>query len=83
MYGHAVFTAANGDEVWAEYSAITVQGPPVTPIIGQEITVVINGGTGRFEGATGNLEGMVYIEYLGFGEPSWPLNFVLAGWIVY
>ena len=83
LNGQAVFTAANGDEVWTEYSAITVQGPPATLIIGQEVTMVIIGGTGRFEGATGGLEGMVYIEFLGFGEPSWPLSFVLAGWIVY
>lgn len=81
--GHAVFTAANGNEVWAEYSAITVQGPPATALIGQEITMEITGGTGRFEGATGSLEGMVYIEFLGFDEPSWPLSFVLTGWIVY
>jgi hypothetical protein len=82
--GHAVFTAANGDEVFAEYFAVTVQ-PPVPPmfIIGQEITMVINGGTGRFEGATGSLEGMVYIEFQGFEDPSWPLEFVLSGWIVY
>ena len=45
--------------------------------------MVITGGTGRFEAATGNLDGMVYIEFLGFSEPSWPLKFVLAGWIVY
>jgi len=83
LNSHAVFTATNGDEVWAEYLAITVKGPPVTPIIGQEITMTIIGGTGRFNGATGNLGGMVYIEFLGFEVPNWPLEFVLTGWIVY
>jgi hypothetical protein len=39
--------------------------------------------TGRFDGATGSLEGMVYIEFLGFEVPNWPLEFVLTGWIVY
>jgi hypothetical protein len=78
--GQATFTAANGDEVWANYFAITVQPPP---IIVQEITLIIYGGTGRFEGATGNLQGMVYATFEGFTDPSWPVEFVFAGWIVY
>lgn len=80
LNGHATFKAANGDEVWASYFAATIQPPP---IIGQEITMVIEGGTGRFESATGNLQGMIYIKFQGFDDPSWPLEFVLAGWIVY
>ena len=41
------------------------------------------GRTGRFDGATGSPEGMVYIEFLGFEVPNWPLEFVLTGRIVY
>jgi len=79
--GRAVFIAANGDEVWGEYFAITVQPPP--PVIVQEITMVIDGGTGRFEDASGMLEGMVYINPQEPGVPGWPLKFVLAGWVIY
>ena len=39
----------------------------------------IVGGTGRFEGATGLLTGMVYVTFEGFDDPSWPIEFVLAG----
>ena len=80
LNGYAIFKAANGDEVWASYFAITVQQPP---IIEQEITLVIDGGTGRFENASGSLQGKIYIEFQGFADPSWPLEFVLSGWIVY
>ena len=78
--GHAIFTAANGDEVWANYFAVTVQPPPY---IEQEITMVIYGGTGRFQNASGNLQGRIYIEFQGFTDPGWPLEFFLMGSIIY
>jgi len=78
--GHAIFTAANGDEVWADYYALTVQPPPY---IEQDITMVINGGTGRFQNASGNLQGRVYIEFQGFADPGWPIEFFLTGSIIY
>ena len=80
LFGSATMVAANGDEVTLTYTATTVAPPPV---ITQEIDMVITGGTGRFEGASGQLSGHVYIEYLGETVPDWPLQFVLSGFIVY
>jgi hypothetical protein len=43
----------------------------------------VTGGTGRFNGATGELVGHVYVEYLGVDVPDWPVKFILPGFIVY
>jgi hypothetical protein len=74
--GEATFTAANGDQLQATYTAVTVAPPP---LIIQEIDFVIVGGTGRFENATGWLRGVVYVTFEGYDDPSWPIEFVLAG----
>ncbi len=78
--GWAVFVAANGDEVWAEYEAVTkIPGP----IIVQEAVYTIVGGTGRFSGATGELDGLIEITYLGEGIPNWPIEMAFSGTITY
>ena len=78
--GEATFTAANGDQLWATYTAVTVAPPP---LIIQEADFVIVGGTGRFENATGWLRGVVYVSFEGFDDPSWPIEFVVAGAVSY
>jgi hypothetical protein len=78
--GEATFTAANGDELWATYTAVTVAPPP---LIIQESDFVIVGGTGRFENATGWLRGVIYVTFEGFEDPSWPLEFAIAGAVAY
>lgn len=78
--GEATFTAANGDELWAAYTAVTVAPPP---LIIQESDFVIVGGTGRFENATGWLRGVIYVTFEGFEDPSWPLEFAIAGAVAY
>jgi len=52
-------------------------------IIVQQGTFTIFGGTGRFENATGFLQGTVYVTFEGFDDPSWPIEFVFAGMIAY
>ncbi|HOC41720.1 MAG TPA: hypothetical protein PKJ99_01775 [Thermoanaerobaculales bacterium] len=78
--GEATFAAANGDQLLATYTAVTVAPPP---LIIQEADFVIVGGTGRFENATGWLRGVVYVTFEGFDDPSWPIEFVLAGAVSY
>jgi hypothetical protein len=78
--GEVTFTAANGDQVWAVYTATTVAGPPV---IVQEGHFIIVGGTGRFADASGHFWSTVYVTYEGPADPSWPLRFVFAGTITY
>jgi len=80
LLGEATMVAANGDELSFTYTAETV-APPLSII--QEIDMVITGGTGRFDGASGELSGHVYIDFLGMTTPDWPLKFVLSGYIVY
>jgi hypothetical protein len=82
--GEATFTAANGDVLWATYTAVTVAWPePPAMLIVQESDFVVVGGTGRFERASGRLFGMVYVIFEGYDDPSWPLEFDLVGWIAY
>jgi len=78
--GAARFTAANGDEIWASYSAHTVAPPPM---IVQEAEFIITGGTGRFAAASGRLRATVYVTFEGMEDPSWPIALVFAGTIAY
>lgn len=78
--GQATFTAANGDQLWATFTAVTVAPPP---LIVQEADFVIVGGTGRFENAAGWLRGVVYVTFEGFEDPSWPIEFAIAGAVAY
>ncbi|MCU0234091.1 MAG: hypothetical protein MUE90_08705 [Thermoanaerobaculales bacterium] len=78
--GEATFTAANGDQLRATFTAVTVAPPP---LIVQEADFVIVGGTGRFEDATGWLHGVVYVTFEGFEDPSWPIEFAIAGAVAY
>ena len=51
--GDQIFTAANGDKVYAEITGIAT--PTATPgVLYIEETATITGGTGRFAGATGS-----------------------------
>lgn len=82
--GQATFTAANGDELWATYTGTTVAWPePPAMLLVQETEFVVVGGTGRFEGASGRLFGMVYATFEGYDDPSWPVEFDFVGWITY
>ena len=62
------------------FTAVTVAPPP---LIVQEADFVIVGGTGRFEHATGWLRGVVYVTFEGFEDPSWPIEFAIAGAVAY
>jgi hypothetical protein len=79
--GQAVFTAANGDEIWATYRADTVAPPP--PVVVQEGEYTIFGGTGRFAQASGRVRLTAYVTWEGLEDPSWPIELVFSGTIVY
>jgi hypothetical protein len=55
---------------------------PPGPMIIMQGPHTIVGGTGRFEGASGTLLGTIYLTVMD-GEPTWPLEIVLVGTIVY
>ncbi len=55
--GTFVFVAANGDEVSGTFENTVCAGPPGSGLAGGLAgTQTITGGTGRFEGATGNVD---------------------------
>lgn len=51
--GEAIFTAANGDQVFARHSGQVTGSPPVLAF---EIHYTVTGGTGRFAGASGGID---------------------------
>ncbi len=81
--GVAVFTVANGDQIRAIYTAKTVTPPP--PLIVQQGEMIIVGGTGQFEHATGRVPFTVYVNPMSppTADAHWPILFVFAGAIRY
>jgi len=78
------FAAANGDEVYATYTA----GP--FPVVGADpqvfdapVDFVIVGGSGRFEGASGGGHITLTVAWPGFEPNYWPATLVFAGTIGY
>lgn len=80
-----VFTAGNGDQIHATYDLII---DPLMPVeIGQKIvaegTVTFNGGTGRYEDATGSAYIRNVVTFEGFGDPDWAARAFWIGRIDY
>lgn len=78
--GDGVLVAANGDELYFSYVTPTIQ---FAEIIIQQGLFVFNDGTGRFEGASGEALGTVYITNEGETDPDWPIEIVLVGTLTY
>ncbi len=84
--GHMTFTAANGDQLIATYTAAQVPAPPPPPLMAvEEGMLVITGGTGRFQGATGQVPFTVRVVINSPVSPdmAWPAVFSFAGTIKY
>jgi hypothetical protein len=82
--GKATITAANGDQLTATYYVSTsVPFENIGDVAIQEGLLKITGGTGRFQGASGDLKMTVFVTYQGLADPSWPIQMVLVGKITY
>ncbi len=68
--GSIVFTAANGDELWADFS-----GEYTSPMVDGSLT--FTGGTGRFEDATGT------VDFEGYTPDGVHITTAFDGWIRY
>jgi hypothetical protein len=81
--GDMTIVAANGDEVFIEYTAVApIVGPdPMLVVAEMEFTIV--GGTGRFEQAGGGGHQTYRIEWPGFSPNRWPTTKVIEGTISY
>jgi hypothetical protein len=78
-----VITAANDDELWGTYEAITVGTDEIGEKIVSSGTVTFDGGTGRFENATGSGRVRTVITFEGFGDPAWPARTMWIGRLDY
>lgn len=80
-----VLTAANGDEIWATYEVII--DPFMSEALGDDIvaagTVTFDGGTGRFEEASGEAYIRNVITFEGFEDPEWAARAFWVGRIDY
>ena len=82
--GSMVLTAANGDQVFLDYSGPCTPFPPPTPDITCDLAAEVTGGTGRFEGATGEADLTAHVIYPGTPGPGpWEAHFAWEGWISY
>ncbi len=75
--GVATFTAANGDELWATYTAVSVPSTGQTHV--NKGVFKIWGGSGRFEGASGLLQATISVTAEPILEQRWPVNLVFRG----
>lgn len=80
--GVQTFTAANGDELEMDYTSGNFCIDPVTqfPVFGDFVNTV-TGGTGRFEGATGEIliDAVAPVPFDG----TWSSEFLDGSWISY
>lgn len=83
--GTMTLIAANGDEVFIEYSGIT--NTPVIPGVTEELVVDLDfdivGGTGRFLNAGGGGEMTWEVTVPGFPFAVWPTDIAWTGTIDY
>jgi hypothetical protein len=81
--GQVTITAANGDEIHGTYVGVTLPAPEPGHLIGKA-TFIIDGGTGRFAHASGEIEATAFITMgtIGYYE-LWPATWVLDGTIDY
>lgn len=63
--GNIIMTAANGDQLFMDFTGTTF-APDVSGISEVLIIATVTGGTGRFEDATGSLEGRGYVNPASF-----------------
>ena len=80
-----VFTARNGDQIYATHDVIVDPGMPSE--LGEKIvaegTIYFESGTGRYEDATGSAYIRNVITFEGFTDPAWPARAFWIGRIDY
>lgn len=85
--GKETLTAANGDQIFADYGGPCVFNPAtavvgVTPVVCQT-PFVITGGTGRFAHASGHADMQAVLTFMGMGPQPWPGTWTWHGVISY
>jgi hypothetical protein len=80
LNGAMTLTAEDGDELHLTYTAATVEPQP---LIVQQSELIIDGGTGRYARVSGHVLGMVYVTFMGFDQPEWPIEMAFVGTITF
>jgi hypothetical protein len=82
--GEGVLVAANGDEIWLTYTAdlISPFTPPPVVLLYDQTNIVV-GGTGRFEGASGEFKSLIAVTIESLTAPTTPAEAEFAGSITY
>lgn len=85
--GRMILTAANGDELYLDYSGTCdVYSPdwvPGTTQITCDNPFTVAGGTGRFADATGSGHLGASVTFMGFGVADWPGTWTLTAQLTY
>lgn len=81
--GEGTLVAANGDELWMTYTAELISPFIVPGVLIYAQNNIVTGGTGRFEGASGELLTIVYLTIETFTDEVVPVNGEFAGTIAY
>ncbi|MFO7526865.1 MAG: hypothetical protein R6W68_15535 [Ignavibacteriaceae bacterium] len=79
--GYHTVIAANGDELYATWSG-EYETDLTTGMVAYTYTFLFTGGTGRFVGVTGEVEGSATAPYGGPGEPK-AITAEMFGWILF
>ena len=84
LLGDATLIAANGDEIWLEYTANVIPPVMIPGTVVYEVTNVVVGGTGRFENATGVIPALVFVTItFDGGIPNAQLDMEFSGNLSY
>lgn len=78
--GTMTLTAANGDRVLLEYVGF---GPMPEGVYEVQVDGKVVGGTGRFEGAAGEVDMTLHVQFQGYDDLSWPTTLEWTGSISY
>lgn len=83
LLGEATLTAANGDEVWLSYTAELVSPFEIPGTLVYLVENVVVGGTGRFEGASGEILFLTFVTFEDLTAMSVPVDHEIFGSITY
>ncbi len=79
-----VITAANGDELWGTYAAVSSEPiPDIGETFESTFEVTFTGGTGRFSDAAGWADLTAFITFEGFDDLMWPWAATWSGELSY
>jgi len=84
--GEGTLVAANGDEIWMTYTAELIshdEFPPLPAVLVYAQVNIVTGGSGRFEGASGEFLSLIFVTIEDLTVLTTPVDVQFAGNIIY